>query len=128
VTSEYAAGFFDGEGCISVNWNDNCPSIIVMVVNVHQGVLQQLEEKYRGHHCRRANGIFQWARTGKVVLLSFLHDILPHLVIKQEVAALAILIAELPHGNKLSPEQKQRRNWLAHEIHRLNQLRTTEAS
>lgn len=121
----YAAGLFDGEGCVSCNWNDHTsPTAIVMIVNLHEGCLKWCHERFGGNLCTRENGIFQWAISNKEEIRVFLSAVLPYLQIKEEVAAWAIVLAEMPHGNSLDKEGKAKRDLIAQTIHSLNRHRT----
>lgn len=111
----YAAGFFDGEGCVRIDRGRNPHNgrryyaLHVIVVNTYLPVLQELRERYGGvvKPRQRAKShwkpSFQWRVCSKDALV-FLRDVLPHLRVKRREAEIAIAFQEgmKKHGNRFS--------------------------
>lgn len=103
ISSEYAAGFIDGEGCITLHRrakevahsNSDQYQMIVIVSNTNiepllgfserwGGTIRKLK-RYQSHHRQRYNWRLSAHRSMKL-----LEDILPFLIIKKEVAKLCM--------------------------------------
>lgn len=115
----YAAGFFDGEGCISVirNYNKKYSrwyhELRASVTQKHPEVLEWLCDiwggsAYQGESLKSASNLksfsgltgkyywYHWIRpTAKAA--QFLTDILPYMKVKREQAILALEFAKLMH-------------------------------
>lgn len=139
----WLAGFFDGEGCISIGRTRNTILIRVCLTNTNLKVLELIKSYYGGDiwiNSRNAkdhpewkigyNYRIQWNRA--IVLLK---DIYPYLQVKKEVAELAIdfyhsddcIVVKRPTENAkyrvmkiLSPEAVKRRQNIIDNIKRLN--------
>lgn len=100
VTIEYAAGFFDGEGCVNIQRRiDTRPRragvgpgylrLRVSVCNTHVGVLKALCAKFGGSVWTRVKSkpnhkpVFQWNISGPEAAV-FLRAIRPHIIVKTE--------------------------------------------
>lgn len=105
MTDAYAAGFFDGEGCVLIYKRAaTCLSpksasppyqIRVTLTNTHEGVIQDIQRTYGGNVCAylkpkaRRRPAWKWnASCQKAV--AFLRAVRPHLIVKGEQADLAI--------------------------------------
>jgi len=107
---EYAAGFFDGEGCVNCSsGRKNSPFIRILVVNTNLEVLKVFQNFWGGdinknykpkEHWKQA---YTWRLSHKSAL-KFLSDILPYLIVKKEQAELAIKFGSIRpgKGNKWS--------------------------
>lgn len=108
LSAEYSAGFFDGEGSVyAANRRSRTvekrpsPCVIVCISNTHKGVLDELSQSWGGSvHCRRHQSArpncriqWQWVLSAKTAY-PFLLAIYPHLIVKKEVARLAIRLCE----------------------------------
>lgn len=104
----YAAGFFDGEGCVSIsrtqrkdcNGPTYCLAVIVGQINVEP--LLFLQNRWGGSISHRIrpppySNVFDW-RTQADSAASFLRSLLPYLILKQERAKLAINFQALKGG------------------------------
>ena len=87
ITLAYAAGLFDGEGCVQFT---RCRSWIhprILVVNTHRGVLEDLQHQFGGdinslrHRRPRWKSSWMWRLNGGAAV-RFLDRINPWLVIK----------------------------------------------
>ena len=101
----YFAGFFDGEGCISIarqkkKWgNPDQPYFHRLRINLAQkdpSVLKQVYDIVGGSlHC--SNGVWKWY-ADDASAVEFLKSITPFLRIKQKQALLALEFAETKKG------------------------------
>jgi hypothetical protein len=96
VSDEYAAGFFDGEGCVNITVRGKFRqvSLRVMIVNTDEWILKELQLQYGGNLMTPRKLKQGWkptrqlSLTGKVAI-DFLHKIYPFLRIKRRQAELA---------------------------------------
>lgn len=105
----YAAGFFDGEGSVilhrssrvSLRGQDNHSRyhLRITVTNTHLGALQLLKERWGGgihnsrtstHRVAGTTRIVYWWSVNSRQAATFLRDVLPFLVVKQEQARVGI--------------------------------------
>lgn len=108
MTVEYAAGFFDGEGCVYIR---DCKPGLKLGVTIVQNDTRPLVIM----QARWGGGISHKKEGGSVLSLhctkaaAFLRDILPFLIVKKEVAQLGIAFQERrgSRGIPLTPEQKE---------------------
>lgn len=92
LSIEYVAGFFDGEGCVSVQSGGY---LSVIISNRHRDILEMMQSRWGGIVYENGkSGTFQW-KTSTREGCSFLHDLVPHLVVKKEAALAGIALAEL---------------------------------
>ena len=117
----YAAGFFDGEGCINLmetgpksSWKR--PILRLMITNTFPGILEKFKESYGGNiHWYQAKGNRKIRGTWSIVegpAVKFLETIKPYLIVKAKQSELAIQFWELvrrPYAEKIetiaSPDQ-----------------------
>ena len=132
----YTAGFIDGEGCISITRDKNSHNTTFRVTNTNKAVLEYLCEitgvgyirkfipsKTNRRAERFKNTQTQWAwQTSANGIRELLPEILPYLIVKQEVAltALELLKDKLPRGLSSTPEEHARRAPLYDKIKKLN--------
>ena len=103
ISSEYLAGYFDGEGCVRITHTKQNRGfgIHVFITNTYLPTLQSLEEKCGGRVSLRNTKtethrtIYQWRISNKKEALSFLLSIYPFLVEKKQQAAFAIEFCQL---------------------------------
>jgi len=100
----YIAGFFDGEGCISIHKvADYYYQLTVVISSTSKEPLELLKNQYGGSLlCRPASGnrqpCWQW-KIRAVRTKKFLLDIFPWLIIKRPQAAVALEFLSLPRGS-----------------------------
>jgi hypothetical protein len=111
----YTAGFFDGEGCISITKrktktiNGYSYQLFVSVWSTDEWVIQWLKMQYGGSTlCRPANGnkkpIYKWCLASNKAC-PFLSQILPYLNLKRPQAEMAL--AFQTKNTKLRKTEKQ---------------------
>lgn len=105
VYLSYLAGFFDGEGTISIRPKiKQCPFVLfVSITNTRRDVLDIIKNEYGGCITTRKRPgnnkpAFTWKTFAKKAIL-FLNDIGPYLILKKEHYNLAV---ELRSGKVLS--------------------------
>lgn len=96
ISIEYAAGFFDGEGCVNCSSNKSgSPFIRILVVNTNIDVLELFKKRWGGdinanykskEHWKQA---YTWRLSHSAAGI-FLKDIQPFLVIKSKQCKLAL--------------------------------------
>jgi len=96
VSIEYAAGFFDGEGCVNCSTNKSgSPFIRTLVVNTNTEILEMFKQRWGGDinanykpkaHWKQA---YTWRLSHNAAGV-FLQDIQPFLVIKAKQCELAL--------------------------------------
>lgn len=120
---EYAAGFFDGEGCIQINPKKSQPNtflVEVRITNTNLEVLQWFKNNFGGSvgsqppnkDVKECKPCWYWAVACRIAN-AFLKTIIPFLVIKREQAQIAIdFQSKIKRGcNRLTTEEVQiRRN------------------
>ena len=107
----YAAGFFDGEGCVRVN--KTCTEttttyhLILTVANNDQSILRAYQELYGGDvRAKGKRDCYSWSLFNKVDIKRFLLDSLPYLVVKREEALEAMKFIDLGH-KVVCPEKRE---------------------
>lgn len=113
MSPEYLAGFFDGEGCIDVQYmySKQAPGVFyvrprlrIALAEVGRELLVDLHRTFGGHLYNRAaitekqNSSVSWELCDKVGIASVLRQITPHLVIKREQALLVMWWLENASG------------------------------
>lgn len=127
LSPEYLAGFFDGEGWISVGSSGRkSGNIIVGICNRDRILIEMIRVQFPNCSIQHKNesgnwaaiDTLQWSGLDCVQILSFIVD---HLHIKKEAAILGIELAKLqpPKGKKprVSEEMFNRRVALGSKIH-----------
>lgn len=94
LTDEYIAGFFDGEGCVSINTGGRCT---VSITQKNPAVLYLIQAKYGGNVRFKDNRTFNCYNliiTNKRDILKFLKAMLPLCVVKKQEVEIGIEAAE----------------------------------
>lgn len=131
----YAAGYFDGEGCIRVTSNkkDNGFGIHVFVTNTYKPFLDELSHHYGGRVSLRNKSNdrhrtqFHWRLSNRKDALRFLLDVTPYLREKYQQAILGIEFCRLDHirTNKFTtgnPQVRQRKTEIKHRLSSLKKI------
>lgn len=127
MTPEYAAGFFDGEGCVNCSSSRNNSFVRILVVNTNIDVLKAFQAVWGGDinanykskaHWKQA---YTW-RLQHQAATDFLKEIKPFLIVKKQQAELAIKFNELRpgKGNKWAEEAKMQAEELFKTIKQCN--------
>lgn len=102
ISSEYAAGFFDGEGSIGIRRERNIYRLEVNATQTTAEVLIAFQEKYGGKVTKRnkekSRDLYMW-RVYTQNADAFLKDVLPFLIVKQERAKLALEFRASHYGH-----------------------------
>lgn len=111
ITDEYAAGFFDGEGCVTAclrggKQRNSSPILLVCIGNTNLEVLEMHKTRWGGSIAARGGKHFkkvlegrwqqqyQWVLASKMAM-PFLKAIQHHVVIKKDVVMAALRYGEL---------------------------------
>jgi hypothetical protein len=91
ISSQYSAGFFDGEGCINVSSCRKTVLIRTLVVNTNLTILEMFKERWGGDIYCNKKGKEHWKqaytwRLSNNAAYEFLKDIYPFLVVKAQQA------------------------------------------
>jgi hypothetical protein len=96
MDDSYAAGFFDGEGCVNIfSGKSGYLSVQVIIGNTRRRVLEILMEKYGGGiyahkmHSKNHRQAYQWRLCGEIAI-EFVNKIRPYSVIKIEQLDLVV--------------------------------------
>jgi hypothetical protein len=128
ISTEYVAGFFDGEGCVNISTDRyGKPYLRILVVNTDVSVLEKFKEKWGGdisHNKRQKENwkrSFTW-RLSHYKAIEFLAELEPHLIVKKKQANLAISFYETKpgKGTKWSDEMLQKANAIIDQIRMAN--------
>lgn len=128
LSPEYAAGFFDGEGCLNIECckaNGNF-QIRASISNTHLGIIELLQQQFGGsisgpiQRGGNTKPFWSWKVMG-MKLTSFLEYIKPFVIVKREhlVVGLNMRITLEAYG-KMSPERYALQKALKEEMHVLN--------
>ena len=93
----YAAGFFDGEGCVHIRGESNSFALSITVSQTSRPVLKWIQLRWGGNFRPRTgkpkNNNQRWRHkwtTGGWNALIFLQDIYPYLIVKQAEVKIGI--------------------------------------
>lgn len=120
----YAAGLFDGEGCIQIRCRKRGRNAIEYVESVSVGstdfeILYWLQEHFGGMVGRERKGVNRpiryWVATNKIAI-RFLKSLLPWLKIKREQARIVLEVSKTSRGvSRLGfdkvPDLRQYEKW-----------------
>jgi hypothetical protein len=124
----YAAGFIDGEGCISIGVQKNSWVAKLTVVQVDPRPLHLLAQFWGGAVSKKKPGprralAYEWRIVGKQ-FYRCMDDILSMLIVKQKAARNALLLRGLRDCRGQAPpmtkKERQTRERIKAESHRLN--------
>lgn len=101
-TSAWVAGFFDGEGCVSVTSN----RLYTSVVQSKREILDKLAKEYGGAVYSNRSW-FQWRLNGQHCE-HFLRDMLPYLFVKKKAVLAALEFIATIGGQTTEEERKIR--------------------
>ena len=93
-TIEYLAGFFDGEGCVSIAVSHRSKGRLEYCIRVGASqkstpVLYVFKEKFGGNVCTNRAGCSNWTLSGFGRVELFLNVIQPYLIVKERAAEIA---------------------------------------
>lgn len=114
ISSQYAAGFFDGEGCINVSSCRKTILIRTLVVNTNLTILEMFKERWGGDIYANKKGKDHWKqaytwRLSYNAAYQFLKDIYPFLVVKEPQAEAAFIFFDnKPGKGKQRTEEAER--------------------
>lgn len=121
----YAAGLFDGEGCITTGKNGDHIHIVLTVKMTDESIVHLFYEKFGGcfysipeNRLTNRKALFQWMLKVSDSVLGVLDLMLPYLRVKREQAELAVSFLRL--GGKRSVYAKGERVRIRSELMRLN--------
>ena len=126
----YLAGFFDGEGCVTITWVKNMPGrLLVKIGNTNEHIIKLIGKWFKGsitHQKGKGNSKDSWhyqTCNGNAVM--FLKAIYPHLLIKKEQAHMAFEYSKLIYmkgrgTNKIPEVVLNLRKKLFDQMHVLN--------
>lgn len=119
----YAAGIFDGEGCLRANVNkQGYPVIRISVTNTDFRLVDLLKEWFGGYIWREDKSYIPNARPRYIwevsaqQALSVINLVLPYLVLKYEQAELLIAIQAARHSRKSKNIIREEHNKLIVEL------------
>jgi hypothetical protein len=114
ISSQYSAGFFDGEGCINVSSCRKTVLIRTLVVNTNLTILEMFKERWGGDiYCNKKGKehwkqAYTWRLSNSAAHL-FLEDIYPFLVVKAPQAEAAFIFFDnRPGSGKQRTEEAKR--------------------
>lgn len=92
LSKEYIAGFFDGEGCITIHSRNY--QLRLLIGNTYINVLKNIQDTcggriYRNEKKKYKKLSYVW-ETSSNNAISFLESILPYLIVKKEEALIAL--------------------------------------
>ena len=104
LSSEYVAGFFDGEGCIRVLGGDKTGyvGIHLFITNTYKPILELLKTKYGGSVLLRTiatdkhKTCYQWRLSSKSEIMGFILDVIDHSIEKKPQLQLGLQYCNLP--------------------------------
>ncbi len=110
LSSEYLAGYIDGEGSIDFVYNAQAYRTQIQISSVYPGVLNELGEQYGGGVYARGfergphRQSYHWALTGPRAV-RLLEEVLPYLREKKPQAELVLALTQkLPGRRGYTPE------------------------
>lgn len=125
ISSEYVAGFIDGEGCIRCYTRQPKQGrgvsvghrVVVTVANTHLGVLEKMQERWGGSiHKQKGTGrqLYVWNTSGNFAR-ALLNDVHEHLIVKKPQSEIALKLLSMAKNRGravLSEEEIARREEL----------------
>jgi DNA-directed RNA polymerase subunit RPC12/RpoP len=111
-SNEYFAGFFDGEGFVSIT---NGGRVQVGVTQKHPDILYELKNVFGGNvfvHDRKFNNCHHWKVTDKRGIKNFLNSVYPFSVVKKKEIELGLKAVELIRENNLGCNPLHSDDWI----------------
>ena len=102
MTPEYAAGLFDGEGCVRIHQTDRSFKLRCSICLTYLPILEQLQIEYGGsiHRTRGTNKpVYHWVLS-TASANSFLEHIYPHVQVKKQEIKIALDFVKLCVGRR----------------------------
>jgi len=129
LSNEYVAGFFDGEGCVSINTTGRCT---ISITQKNPEVLYLIQKQYGGNvHCKWKKHFecSHWLTNGKQDVIRFLNLIKPYVVVKKKEIDLGLQAAALVRDgnigcNPLSIEERETRMLIRQQMQELRPKKT----
>lgn len=103
----YAAGFFDGEGCISLPMSNGHRYLQITVGNNDGSVLLWFKERFGGKLYQRQEGLHVWSLWRLEAIHDFLSTLYPHLKVKRDQADAALIYCRMKRENLLTTELEE---------------------
>lgn len=132
----YQSGFFDGEGCVHIT-HERLPMVTISIVQKNPEVLWAFREYWGfGSIGQDKNAIWRWTVAGSGNCLEMLSAMHPYLIVKRDVAEIAIQLLEriiakagraYDRGGSLTSEEIDIRMALASEARQLNSRTRTRS-
>ena len=123
----YAAGFFDGEGSIYANLSSqNQPRVGISVAQRRPEVLHEWNDFWGFGFLHQQESWWRWDISGNVQCQVVIAKLLPYLIVKKEVATVALELLQRASlrmgrpGRSLTEEERSTRLDLMDQIQRLN--------
>ena len=133
TANAWAAGFFDGEGCVSIasgkqsGYGGVYYRVDLIVSNTDQRPLRVFKRLFGGRIDRRVREgnrrvAYQWRTTGSAHAAAVLHELEAWLVVKNEQAGVALMACSLltMRGGKRSAAEVAQLRDLKEQMHALN--------
>ena len=124
TTLAYFAGFFDGEGCITIRASkDDLPYLILQTSQKSIAVLEEMRKVFGGNIHTNTDGSFIHVTAGKYAE-GMLRALLPYLFVKLAQAELAIEFCNIGQGKSrmFTEDELQRRRDIDMELRRLKKV------
>lgn len=121
----YIAGFFDGEGCVTIRYDarHDYHTISVSISQNERNILEWICEEYGGKIYSGRHGKFygyEWVLYRKNDIIRFLNDILPSLRIKKDQAIIGLKFCETINVDNIrgrtEEDFRQKRIYLKNEL------------
>jgi LAGLIDADG DNA endonuclease family protein len=125
ITPGWLAGFFDGEGCVSIGNNCGCINIHVSITQSNLLILEAIASKFGGgpyvqdKRYRKIAYSLQWGGKASQRVLEYIKD---HVIIKKDRVDLALefLSGVGKTGQRVTGSENTRRKELGAKIRQLN--------
>jgi hypothetical protein len=103
---KYAAGFFDGEGCVVIGKNHQ---VAIVVTQANKNVLEQMQALWGGFLYEtkptKIGGVcWHWRISRKHQTERFIKDIIEHSIVKRRKLELALGMLSLLNPNEKRPQ------------------------
>ncbi len=129
VSKEYLAGFFDGEGHVSITWTKkgdwkSSPKLAVKMTNTYLPLMEEIQKEYGGNMYKGKNVKEHYLQVYTLSLTveeskRFLNDVMPFLKIKKRQAEIALIFSSTIYRRGRKPvtkEEEELRAWCMEEV------------